>query len=1098
MFRLRPRLSGLHKTGLTLLALPLLFLACVDDVDLDPEDRDIDVDAVTRSVFDATNPVGVLQRIPAPTALAQVDPADADGDGLFGAVDFESTAPEPCEGRTTASCLPLASQGGWPTSGLNPELFFSSPIIASTASAGISLLEVLPNGGVAPLAFSIQQSTLDAPPGACLGGVPESSIDDYTSTVRVEIVPDAGFQPDTRYLLFANAALRGEPRLDAEGNPGDPRIVEPSALFFLLVQNGAAPIQFTPNSPDYDPAVDGPPSTENGTFLITGPLEAQVAGSVRAAVGPDAPDEVYQAAIQSSGESLFGLQTFFRGLAATAEQLGIAAEDLVFANAWSTGSASRDDFPKVVFAPDPTGANQQLPFPNVPLLTTATVAADGSRDVVNAIPAPAGGSPLVGAIFDGLNTLNGFGTTTPIALSTTAPIDEGTAAGNVLLVPYDPETNAAAGTPVPVQVEGAADATGRDVNGRDIYSLTVQPLQPLLPDTFYALGITSGLQDVDGRPFIQDDNFLPLSQTSTDSIAQIVACGGIDPETGEFPSDAEIAATLTSIETTLARARWQPGFEVFENLTPAVPRTNLAIAVPYKTQDITATVDVVSSQLLPAVYPMLPDPSGLPEVQPVPGLQFEGPAARGFVCSTLCSQGVFALPVPGATPILPSQCTDGTGNPTNDVLTHPLCDLTASDISEVRLLDVKHYTLTAGNPQVAGTFTEQTVGQPFVDRMQVWYVAGGPAPAGGRPIAIFQHGLTRQKEDVLLLANRFAGINDEGGWALLAPDLPFHGTRTSDLRNGTDGDFCNFVDPQAVTCNQSGECIGGCDGQRDPSSTGFLGLNLFANRDNIRQAVVDHLTLLDHIRQGRIGAAVSGAIDTDRVSYFGYSMGAIVGGVTMAYTPDLESTVLTAGGGPLTRILLDSSPLVTEPLLGGLAAAGVCTPVDPEDITQGCEDTPEFNQFVLLAQTALDPADPLANSVGFVEGVLPGRPSLGTDVLLKQIIAPDKVVPNASSFNLAAAYGFIDPATGMPTTDQFQAYDTSSAPGSAGPNGCHGLLLAPLDTSNPAFGFCGDDFVDAICKTFGMQNQAAAWIDSAGMTVADQQLPNVGGLLSCE
>jgi pimeloyl-ACP methyl ester carboxylesterase len=1082
MPRLRRCQPGQHFNGFFLapLALGLVISGCVNDVELDEEDQNIDVDAVTRSIFDPTNPVEVLQLIPAPTAIAQVDPADEDMDGLFGDLDFDATAPLPCEGFTTASCLPVASQGGWPTS-VEPELFFSSPIVTDTASAGIVLLEVQENGIPAPLAFSIQQMGLEAPPDECLAeaglGPDEEPVEAFTATNRVVVSPDAGFQGNRRYLIFATRALRGEPRT-VDGEIGEPRPVEPSGLFFLLALNGDAPV--VPN--------------EDGTLTITGALATQVESSVRAALGPEATEEMVEAAIQESAQGLLGLQRFFRGLADVAEQVGIPRDQLVFANAWSTGGPGREAFPKVVFAPDPTGANNQVPFPNVPLLTTATVTESGP-DVMNAIPSP-GGSPLIDAIFSGLNTLNGFGTTTPIALSTTAPIDPDSVEGNVLLLPYDAETNTPIGQPVDVRVTGADMPTGTDVNGRDIYSLTVQPLDPLLPDTFYSLGITSGLQDESGRPFIQDDSYVPLTQTSTNAIRTIVTCGGIDPETGELPPNEEVEATLLLIENQLARERWQPSFEVFESLSTPLPRENLAVAVPYKTQDIVATVDVVDRVLLPSVYPMLPDPSMLPPVQqlPLPTINpmnpnptgYVGQEAQIFICSQLCAQGLFQLPVGGSVPIAPNACTDDIAA----LLSHNACQLNASNVNEVRLFSVRNYRLTAGNPQVAGTFTETTVQQPNVERMLVWYVAGGdPAPAEGRPAMLFQHGLGSSKETGLLIANTLAG----SGWSTFLMDLPFHGDRASDIVNNGTGEFCpELPDPAAVQCDPTtGQCTGGCDGQQDPSGTGFLGLNVFAVRDNFRQSTVDHLTLIDHIVQGRFDAATVDEVDPDRIGYIGQSLGGITGGVTAAFAEDLEATVLNAAGGSLTTILLNSVPEVSGGLLQALADLGICTPVDPMDITQGCQPTPEFNQFILLAQTALDPGDPLANAVGVSTGTLPMRPALGTDRVMQQMALPDPVVANLSSFLLGGAYGFVDLATQMPTSDQFQIYDFTAAPNDS----CHGWLLTFGD---PLSGFCGADINDAICNTYGAQAQAAAFVDSAGMTVGPQQPTDIGGIIQCQ
>ena len=54
---------------------------------------------------------------------------------------------------------------------------------------------------------------------------------------------------------------------------------------------------------------------------------------------------------------------------------------------------------------------------------------------------------------------------------------------------------------------------------------------------------------------------------------------------------------------------------------------------------------------------------------------------------------------------------------------------------------------------------------------------GGTPPAAGWPVLIFQHGITRSREDMFGVADSFA----DAGFVVAAIDLPLHGiTSTSD------------------------------------------------------------------------------------------------------------------------------------------------------------------------------------------------------------------------------------------------------------------------------------------------------------------------------
>jgi hypothetical protein len=369
----------------------------------------------------------------------------------------------------------------------------------------------------------------------------------------------------------------------------------------------------------------------------------------------------------------------------------------------------------------------------------------------------------------------------------------------------------------------------------------------------------------------------------------------------------------------------------------------------------------------------------------------------------------------------------------------------------------------------------------------MWVVTGTGTPAaGGYPVAIFQHGLGRQKEDGFLIANTLASQTaseqasapDPAGWAVVMIDLPLHGSRASDLVNNTTGAPCADIDPHAVDCTD-GTCVthgtmtAPCDGKQDSSGTGFLGVNLFATRDNFRQATIDQLTLIRAIqKEGRPGGALP-VLDGTRIAYIGQSLGGITGGNLAAYvTPaDMKRMVLNvAGGGLVNNILPNTVPEISSQLFAGLALTGNCMLRDSSHPEQGCLDTPAFRQFLIIGQWILDPGDPLANTIG-VKDDIPGRMPITPDRVLIQMSKPDLVVANVSTEALARGlYGSM-PGPG----DNLQIYDFTHTMASTRGTGCHGFLLGPL-CGRCDHAVATDGLVDNLCNSIGAQQQAANFI----------------------
>jgi pimeloyl-ACP methyl ester carboxylesterase len=1091
----------------------LAFGACAEDVGQDPV---VGPDQRVTAQFDPTNPIPVLTQVPTPTALVQ-DPTTGD-------LDLEAVAPEPCEGQTAAQCLAFAGSGGWPVNVL-PTLLFEDFLEEATIADGIRLLRLTGDAmnPIESVPFTAMQSAVPAPPAACQAafGYADS---DIPFSVEVTLVPDGGLlEPGSRYFVLANRNLRAVP-LDTDGDgtaDTDPRPVEPSDLFFLLAVNG------TDGSRDDSGVIEQlpiPVQQEEAGFQLVGPLLTQVEGSVRASLPDDATEEMIQAAIQETAASLFQLREFFVQTLAPLEQAGLVEDrnDLVFANTWSTQPASSVQPATVVFDPAAEPL-PDVPIPMAPIFTEPTTdPADGSPDVVNDVQLDIPGTDL-SAVLTGFNVLNGLSTLAPINFNVSAPLDPTTVEGNVVMYRYDPTTNQPLqpdGSPVPAGEDAAAVPIQVTADGT---AVTIQPAGPLAEDAFYAVGFRGGGNGVltaDGRPHVASSAFslirsfteplVELSQTGTiadvnETARTAVECS-IFSETGQFPPRSDppdpqtdpVVAQLAGLELEVDRARFQNALEVFENLNTPVPRSELALAFPYKTQDINRLVGQVDGQLLD-VYETL-EPAEPDVVGPV--VDLSGVDAQAAVCATLCTTGYFEIPVPNTDTIARQDCPnvqDPNVDPADvaELLGHPLCQANVSNITDLELYSVRQYDLLEGSPfGGAGTFTEAAIDPmqdgPRVNRMNVWLVSGRPpgtpVPATGQPVVMFQHGLTVSKETGLLFANTMAGASD-GGWAVLLPDLPFHGERASDLVDNTTGQPCPNIDPDDVICapNPDNTCMNGCDGLRDDSGTGFVSVNIYATRDTLRQTAIDHLTLLRHLGEDRFSGSID--IDPAALHFVGFSWGAVTGSKTLAFAEEIQAAVLNATGGGLTNVLLTSTPELTGALFAGLAQLGVCELVDPMNPGLGCQPSLLFDLFLLLAQTAVDPGDPLATAIGL-------DPAFVANDLLVQMIRPDGVIDNDTTFAQAAVYGFFDPTMGMPTTDRFQIFPLDFR--SEDPNRCHGALLAftNLAGPNPTTSFCGTDVVDAICNTYSIQEQAAVFL-ADGMVVNGQVPQTVQDIFGC-
>ncbi|HEX8106781.1 MAG TPA: hypothetical protein VF516_03590 [Kofleriaceae bacterium] len=324
------------------------------------------------------------------------------------------------------------------------------------------------------------------------------------------------------------------------------------------------------------------------------------------------------------------------------------------------------------------------------------------------------------------------------------------------------------------------------------------------------------------------------------------------------------------------------------------------------------------------------------------------------------------------------------------------------------------------------------------------------------PLVVFRHGLGRGRADMLLIANAFAAA----GMVTVAIDAAKHGDRTlcSSAATpplsgcaGTCTPLSNAPDPidppsqgPPGTCDPTKlikapvdkNATGATDGIAVASGNYLISANFFRTRDTLRQDLIDEsqlirvvaldpskppmTTLLFERIKSRAMAkfGVTMIVDPTAVYFSGQSLGAIQGAMDVATNPRISRAAFNVGGGTLVDVF------ATAPAFH----AGFTQLISALGITPG---TSQFLQFLTVAKTVLDPADPI-NFVGHLtdkDHMLPNLlPPLGNPnglvpqqpkAILSQIANCDDTVPNPFNFLYASNAGLSPlPPSGQPGTVQ--------------------------------------------------------------------------------
>ena len=652
-------------------------------------------------------------------------------------------------------------------------------------------------------------------------------------------------------------------------------------------------------------------------------------------------------------------------------------------------------------------ANGIVPFPNNLLLL-------GTTDLTLNIPVPDPtdfSDPKVA-----MNALDGFSTTAPWSTTFNMPIDATSLLPGQTVRVFEVTLSGPGGAVTGIDRELASPdefvvaLAPSDTSGR---TLAIVPTHPLDQMTSYMAVLTTGIREAGGSPIRAALPYLLAERTSP-------LCSG-----GQ--------STLPALPASEACA-----LEPLRQLTNAQEAAAVAAGIPAGSIALSWVMTTQSTSV---------------SLQAIDGIVEQSPPATTHLAPTGKTLGDLGVGLPPVADIyigtidLPYYL----GAPSADDPTAALTDFWQAAAGAYIPqcagfgLDPASTNITYCNPVPVAQST-QTV--PMIVTLPNSR-SGKTKPSAGWPVVIFQHGITRNRTDAFAIAGTLAGQ----GFAVVAIDLPLHGITdtTSPFYIGNTPFAALGAHERTFDLDLENNDTGapGPDGAIDPSGAWFINLSsLLTSRDNLREGVADLFEVAHAVQSMHVSAGAD--FDSTRISFVGQSLGSIVGTMFVSLDPNVTAAVLNVPGGGIAR-LLDGSPTFGPRIRAGLQAAGV----DP--------GTPDYDAFMVAAQTAIDSGDPINFSPFSSDKRLLMQEVVGSGDVL-----PDQVIPNTVP---GAPLSGTEPLIGTYALAPI-AQTTQSADGIRGAvrflQGEHGSLLDPTDF--PA-------------ATAEMQGEMASMIASGGTTV---------------
>ncbi|WP_456451567.1 hypothetical protein [Hydrogenimonas sp.] len=491
-----------------------------------------------------------------------------------------------------------------------------------------------------------------------------------------------------------------------------------------------------------------------------------------------------------------------------------------------------------------------------------------------------------------LNTLDGFSTTAPVSVGVSGEVDAATLPGNVLVI----DTTAG-------PLSYGTDYVAAYNNGK----IAILPLHPFKGNNRYLVILKNGIKAVNGRPIEPDypTSLILGTEPLIDADGNPTVVLSKDPEENRVKATkleairqhTQQLIALSGIPAEAILDIWSFKTQTIGKVAQAFAQHNTSDAQLYL-RDINLT----SKDLLVNYYRAIGETEKAEQLD-------QTMLGNAEVYAGVLADVPYYLGIPS---------------------TNPAAPLTESfEFVGDNALPVERKRLTipvlASVPGTASGCTE---------------------PSTGWPVAIFQHGITRNRLDVLAISEAFARIC----YAVVGIDLPLHGIadttnplydkeheRTFNL------DFLTQDANETILAQRP-------DGKPDSSGIHYINFRSFLTaRDNIRQSTSDYITLHNAIATTQ--KDVNGvAFDGAKIAYTGHSLGTIAPFGYFSYMDEaslsLTSALLSMPGGGITDIML-YSPTFGPAIIDSLKEAGL----EPS--------TSDFNTFINALQTVLDDADPL-------------------------------------------------------------------------------------------------------------------------------------------
>ncbi|EJK2115110.1 lipase [Vibrio navarrensis] len=392
-----------------------------------------------------------------------------------------------------------------------------------------------------------------------------------------------------------------------------------------------------------------------------------------------------------------------------------------------------------------------------------------------------------------------------------------------------------------------------------------------------------------------------------------------------------------------------------------------------------------------------------------------------------------ALKIPAEAANIQQQLS--TGDFANDPV--DLANLATSPTEQLKLVGAK-ITLLDGSQLDSDRIITRYSPVPKVKSLQeVEVLLFTPVGATPTDVVIYQHGITSAKENAYAFAYNLV----KAGVAVLAIDLPLHGTRSLDDQRSANANVLAYL-------NLS---------------------NLPVARDNVRQSVLDMLglraSLVVSAKGGLLQNGPLAAFDPStgsKVKMLGHSLGGIVGTSAVAAANQtlgsasadalysFSAASIQNSGGQIANLLLGSSNFGPQ-IKHNLAKAAssdyskyvtlACASLSDKDCYNNFETsvaTPAalaalqagFNQFAYAAQTVLDTIDPFTNAAGLS---YPGAtmPSFYMGMADQDTTVPNSVTsaPFAGTIPLATKLGLttVNPSnTAVNATASFVQFNATA------------------------------------------------------------------------